>query len=137
MSASDILRTHILLGHAESGTLMRIFKLAGRKVDSTEVEKILDACKCERMGSYPENPVISKYSPGVPGGTIFTDVFYPESASTPALLIVCAFSKFVCARFSNSLKPMALISILLNNWTCLFGMPESIICDMGNSFYGK
>ena len=66
------------------------------------------------------------------------DIFYPESSSSaPALLIVCAFTKFVCARFIPSLKPVVLISVLLNHWSCLFGLPETIICDRGTHFQGS
>ena len=56
--------------------------------------------------------------------------------SAPALLIVCAFTKFVCARFVNSLRPLSLIQILLNNWACLLGKPSSIVCDRGTHFQG-
>ena len=63
-------------------------------------------------------------------------VFFLESASLSAHLVVFAFAKFICARFVNSLNPMSLISVLINHWTCLFGMPESIVCDRGTHFLG-
>ena len=137
VNEDQILKAHIHLGHAESQTLLRIFKLAGKQITSEEIEKALARCKCDRIGGYPQNPVVSKYLPEMPGQSIFMDVFYPESAASfPSVLIVRAFSKFVRARFMNSLKPMMLVSVLINNWMCLFGMPESIICDRGTHFQG-
>ena len=102
-----------------------------------DIEKSLTPCKFGRIESYPQNPSVSKYSPGLHGKAISHDVFYHEPASSPALLIVCAFAKFIFARFVNSMKPMSLISVVLNNWTCLFGMPESIACDRGAHFMGS
>ena len=137
ISAEQIMKAHVHLGHAEPATLLRIFKLAGKSVTILELEKAIAACKCDRIGGYPQNPVVSKYVPEMSGQCIFMDIFYPDSsASFPALLIVCSFSKYVCARFVTSLKPIMLINVLINQWMCLFGMPQSIICDRGTHFQG-
>ena len=40
----------------------------------------------------------------------------------------------MCARFIPSLKPIVLINVLLNHWSCLLGLPETIICDRGAHF---
>ena len=77
LSAADILRIHIHLGHAETSTSMRIFKLAGKSIDGMEVERALLPCKCERMGAYPQNPVVSKYLPDTPGKTVFFGCVLP------------------------------------------------------------
>ena len=137
LNASQIMKTHIHLGHAETSSLLRIFKLSGKTVSRDEVENSLAGCKCARIGNYPQNPTASKYLPEAPGQSIFLDIFYHETSNAfPALLIVCSFTKFACARFVSSLKPIMLIGVLLNRWPCLFGMPSSIMCDRGTHFQG-
>ena len=120
----EIRKAHVHLGHAETATLMRILRLSGKQVSHDRIELALEECKCDRIGPYPQNPIVSKYLPDAPGQTIFMDVCNPELInSSPALLIVCAIAKFVCARFLNSLRPLSDISPIES-----LGQPDGIPC---------
>ena len=135
---SNIMKVHLHLGHADISTLVRIYRLAGHKISSSIIESALSSCSCGKIGSVPQNPIVSRYLSEFPGQSIFLDVFFPtDLQKAPAVLVVCSFSKFVCARFISNLSPRSIIGVLLHHWTVLFGMPEVIITDKGSHFCGS
>ena len=109
VSEADIMNAHLHLGHAETPTLMRIFKLAGKNVTPDMIERALCQCKCDRIGGYPQNPTASKYLPDAPGQTISHGYFLSrnDELGTGIVNRVCIYQICLCSlrEFTETLIP--------------------------------
>ena len=66
------------------------------------------------------------------------DIFYPlGDQKQPEVIFCCSMAKFICVRFATLRNARTAISILVNHWSTLFGMPEVLLADHGTSSQGK
>ena len=138
LDSAEILKLHKQLGHAPSATIVRVCLRAGRKVVEKEVLQIIRDCGCGRAEAAPQVPRLNRYQSISPGVTVFSDIIYPDShrQDRPAVILVCSFSRFCVTRFLANLKPISIITILLEVWAVAMGMPSTLIVDAGRSYMG-
>ena len=138
LDSNALLKVHKQLGHASAATISRICKHAGKTISEKDLLQVVRDCGCGRTEAPPQIPRINRYQCTEIGETVFADIIYPDShrQNMPAILFVCAFSRFCLSRFVSSLKPLAIITILLEAWAVTMGMPASLVVDSGRNFMG-
>ena len=135
----QIMKLHTQFGHCDVSTLVRICKLAEKRVQENEIKRVVQSCTRSRSSGHGEKPVVSRYISRYPGEIDAIDGFRPHPENPqkhPAVLAVCMFSRFVCSRFISNSTPEQFLDVLLTGWVPLFGYPRIVLCDSARSFMG-
>ena len=139
LGSDEVLKLHKQLGHAPAATIIRVRMRAGRKVVGEDVLQTIPDCGGGRAEAAPQVPRLNRYQSISPGVTVFSDIIYPDShrQDRPAVIFVCSFSRFDATRFLGNLKPISIITILLEVRAIAMGMPSTLIVDAGRSYMGS
>ena len=134
-------KLHVQMVRADSTLLHRMLTLSKQKVEISAIRDVIQKCGCIRADAIPQAPRSNRYHSVAPGEEIFTDLYYPmgeekkgDARTYPAILCICAFSRFVMSRFLVNVRPQTIVSCLLNRWIPLMGTPNRIMVDHGTSF---
>ena len=137
MNQQQVRKLHIQFGHADSAALIRILRQAKKPYDARMIQTVVQSCRCGRSSGPGQEPAIGRNISMFPGQVVFADTFFPmlsEPQRWPAVVFVCAHTRFVCARFLSSQRPEAYINVLSCNWATLMGFPRILICDNATTF---
>ena len=138
LNSRDVLKLHKQLAHASDATIIRVCSRAGRNVVEKEVLQTIRDCWRGRAEAAPQVPRLNRYQAPSHGVAVFSDIIYPEShrRDRPEVISVCSFHRFCVARFLANSKPISAITILLEVWAIVLGMPSTLIVDAGRSYMG-
>ena len=126
LNSMELRKLHIQFGHADYATMRRMIQQAGRKAEDSEMRATVRSCLCNRSSGPGERPIVSRYQSTAPGQVVFADTFSPvvsQPSKHPSVILVDSFSRFLCAKFLQNIRPSSYISILTNHWSVLFGYP--------------
>ena len=138
LEAASLLKIHKKLGHASAATISRVCIRAGKSISEELMLQTTRDCVFGRTESAPQVPRINRYQGTFMRDTVFSDVISPDSHrhGKPAILFVCAFSRFCIARFLSPMRPLSAIAVLLEVWDATMWIPSSLIVDSGRTFMG-
>ena len=137
-----LLKLHVQMGRDDSTLLHRMLTLSKQDVDLNVIRDMIQKFGCLRADSIRQAPRLNRYHSVAPGEEIFLDIHYPmsdekeDARNCPAILRICAFSRFAMSRFLLNVRPRAVASCLLNHWVPLMGIPNRIMVDRGTSLQG-
>ena len=125
------------MGHSDASSLRRIISLDNLQVSDAKLKAVIQTCPCQRDTHVPNILSFPFTLPHRLGECLFMGVFYLDLVTPsqfPPVLIVDDASRFILPRFIPLLKPIALLSVLIEDWLILFRSPSEILADKGTHF---
>ena len=114
LTAEQLTKLHIRLGHAPLTSMTSTLKAAGRTADMTIIEAIIAKCGCYNARSVVGHGIANTHRSPFPGYSVYLDVVYLKERSRhdhPFLSLLDGFSRFVACCPARTIRPAMLISL--------------------------